>query len=43
MNSETHPIRADFVRSDKFPILNRLGMTFAPGKKQKGAVVVNKK
>ena len=35
--SETHPIRVDFIRNEEFPILNRLGMTFAPGKKQSDA------
>lgn len=35
--SETHPIRVDFMRNEQFPILNRLGMTFAPGKKQSDA------
>lgn len=29
--SETNPIRVDFISSEAFPILNRLGMTFAPG------------
>jgi len=36
-NSQSHPIRVDFLRSEEFPILNRLGMTFAPGKKQTSA------
>jgi len=36
--SRSHPIRVDFVQSTEFPILNRLGMTFAPGKKQSDAV-----
>ncbi len=36
--SETDPIRVDFIRSKEFPILNRLGMTFAPGKKQRDAL-----
>lgn len=35
--SNTHPIRVDFIRSEEFPILSRLGMTFAPGKKQHDA------
>jgi ADP-ribosylglycohydrolase/tetratricopeptide (TPR) repeat protein/protein-tyrosine phosphatase len=33
-SSQSHPIRVDFIKSEQFPILNRLGMTFAPGKKQ---------
>ncbi|MGE3468442.1 MAG: cyclin-dependent kinase inhibitor 3 family protein, partial [Pyrinomonadaceae bacterium] len=37
-NSQTHPIRVDFIRSNEFPILNRLGMTFAPGKRQSDAL-----
>jgi protein-tyrosine phosphatase len=32
--SETHPIRVDFLNHPQFPILNGLGMTFAPGKSQ---------
>lgn len=32
--SDTHPIRADFIKSTEFPVLNQIGMTFAPGKKQ---------
>lgn len=28
--SETDPIRVDFLRSEEFPLLNRLGITFAP-------------
>jgi len=28
------PIRVDFIKSVAFPVLNQLGMTFAPGKKQ---------
>lgn len=36
--SETHRIRVDFIRSFEFPFLNRLGMTFAPGKKQTDAL-----
>lgn len=36
--SRSHPIRVDFVQSTEFPILNHLGMTFAPGKKQSDAV-----
>jgi protein-tyrosine phosphatase len=36
-NSNTHPIRADFLRSKESPRLERLGMTFAPGKKQADA------
>lgn len=35
--SETHPIRVDFIHSSEQPILNRIGMTFAPGKKQADA------
>jgi NAD-dependent SIR2 family protein deacetylase/tetratricopeptide (TPR) repeat protein/protein-tyrosine phosphatase len=41
MTSDSHPLRVDFVQSEEFPILNRLGMTFAPGKKQKGAMSGN--
>lgn len=33
----THPIRVDFVPSDKLPGSGKLGMTFAPGKKQRDA------
>lgn len=29
--SETHPIGVDFIRGERFPLLNRLGMVFAPG------------
>jgi tetratricopeptide (TPR) repeat protein/protein-tyrosine phosphatase len=36
--SHSHPIRVDFIHSDEFPILNRMGMTFAPGKKQSDAL-----
>lgn len=32
--SEDSPIRIDFIQSAEFPKLNRLGVTFAPGKKQ---------
>lgn len=28
------PIRVDFIKSVAFPVLDQLGMTFAPGKKQ---------
>ena len=35
--SQSHPIRVDFIRSEEFSILNSLGMTFAPGKKQSDA------
>lgn len=28
------PIRVDFIKSAAFPVLDQLGMTFAPGKKQ---------
>lgn len=38
MTSDSHPLRVDFVQSEEFPALNRLGMTFAPGKKQKDAI-----
>jgi NAD-dependent SIR2 family protein deacetylase/ADP-ribosylglycohydrolase/protein-tyrosine phosphatase/TPR repeat protein len=37
-SSESHPLRVDFVQSEAFPVLNCLGMTFAPGKKQQGAM-----
>jgi len=36
--SESHPIIVNFIDSIEFPILNQLGMTFAPGKKQRGAL-----
>ncbi len=36
--SETHPIRVDFLAVEGHPELARLGMTFAPGKKQKSAI-----
>lgn len=36
--SETHRIRVDFIRTGSFQVLNRLGMTFAPGKKQTDAL-----
>ena len=36
MNSETHPIRADFVRSDKFPILKPARNDFRPRQKTEG-------
>lgn len=39
--SESHPLRVDFLQSEEFPVLNNLGMTFAPGKKQKGAMTGN--
>jgi len=32
--SETHPIRVDFIKSETHPILNQIGITLAPGKKQ---------
>jgi tetratricopeptide (TPR) repeat protein/protein-tyrosine phosphatase len=32
--SETHPIRVDFIKSETHPILNLIGITLAPGKKQ---------
>jgi tetratricopeptide (TPR) repeat protein/protein-tyrosine phosphatase len=32
--SDTHPIRIDFIKSDSHPILNQIGITLAPGKKQ---------
>lgn len=35
MTSDTHPIRVDFVAADKVPLPGRIGLTFAPGKKQK--------
>src|SRR5688572_21407040 len=38
MNSVTHPLRVNFVSSSGYPELKLLGMTFAPGKKQKGAL-----
>lgn len=33
--SKTDPIRVDFLNSKEYPDLNRLGMTFAPGKKER--------
>ena len=41
MTSETHPIRVDFLERTEYPFLNRLGLTFAPGKKQLGAASGN--
>lgn len=38
MTSETHPLRIDFLKSEEFPVLQTLGLTFAPGKKQSGAI-----
>ncbi len=38
MTSETHPLRVSFLKSEEFPVLNKLGLTFAPGKKQRGAL-----
>jgi hypothetical protein len=35
--SESDPIRVDFLDHERYPILRRLGLTFAPGKKQGGA------
>ena len=35
--SATHPIRVDFVDSAALGLAGRLGMTFAPGKKQRDA------
>lgn len=32
--SDTHPIRVDFIKSETHPILNQIGITLAPGKKQ---------
>lgn len=37
-SSQSHPIRVDFIRHEEFPMLNRLGMTLAPGKKQPDAL-----
>jgi protein-tyrosine phosphatase len=34
MTSDTHPIRVDFVALDGLGMQGRLGLTFAPGKKQ---------
>lgn len=34
--SDTHPIRVDFVPSDRLGVPGRLGMTFAPGKQNLG-------
>jgi ADP-ribosylglycohydrolase/Flp pilus assembly protein TadD/protein-tyrosine phosphatase/DNA-binding Xre family transcriptional regulator len=41
MTSETHPLRVDFIGSEEYPVLQKLGMTFAPGKKQTGALSGN--
>lgn len=41
MTSRSHPLRADFIQSEEYPILNKLGLTFAPGKKQTGAISGN--
>jgi len=41
MTSETHPLRVDFLESSEYPLLRKLGLTFAPGKKQLGAVSGN--
>ncbi len=35
--SHTHPLRVDFIDDERFRLPGRIGMTFAPGKKQKGA------
>ena len=32
--SETHPIRVDFINTEKLTLPGRIGLTFAPGKKQ---------
>lgn len=34
--SQTHPIRVDFIATEKLSHLGRLGLTFAPGKKHYG-------
>ncbi len=36
--SESHPIRIDFLSDARFPVLENLGMTFAPGKRQSHAM-----
>jgi protein-tyrosine phosphatase len=36
--SDTHPIRVDFIKSEDVSFPDRLGMTFAPGKKQPKAL-----
>lgn len=41
MTSETHPLRVSFLKSEELPVLNKLGLTFAPGKKQRGALSGN--
>jgi tetratricopeptide (TPR) repeat protein/protein-tyrosine phosphatase len=38
--SQTDPIRVDFISDTRFPVLNRLGLTFAPGKKRAAAFTV---
>jgi NAD-dependent deacetylase len=36
--SLTYPLRVEFLKSEEFPVLRNLGMTFAPGKKQPDAI-----
>src|ERR687885_124786 len=36
--STTHPLRVDFVDSAELKLPGRLGLTFAPGKKQRDAL-----
>ena len=35
--SATHPLRVDFVDAEELKLPGRLGLTFAPGKKQRHA------
>jgi hypothetical protein len=36
--SLTHPIRVDFIESEQMTLPGRIGLTFAPGKKQRDAL-----
>lgn len=36
--SQTHPLRVDFVEGEELRLPGRLGLTLAPGKKQRGAL-----
>lgn len=41
MTSASHPLRVVFLQNGEFSFLNKLGLTFAPGKKQRGALSGN--
>lgn len=41
MTSASHPLRVAFFQSEEIPFLNKLGLTLAPGKKQRGALSGN--